>query len=50
LFLGAHRAVAIEQKSIEQEYTITSVPMQSVVLPCKAALPHKEPREVRNHE
>lgn len=44
--LCAHRAVAVEQKSIEQEYTVTSVPMQSVVLPCKAILPHKEPERV----
>ncbi|CAF2517725.1 unnamed protein product [Rotaria sp. Silwood2] len=41
----AHRALAIEQQSStlsEQEYIITSVPMQSVILPCKAVSPHVE--------
>jgi hypothetical protein len=50
-YIGAHRALAVEQPlstSFEQEYTITSVPMQSVTLPCKAVLPHIEPERVRN--
>ncbi|CAF1130970.1 unnamed protein product [Rotaria sordida] len=43
--IRAHRAFAIEQQlsiSSEQEHIITSVPMQSVILPCKAVLPHVE--------
>ncbi len=53
LFIGAHPALAIEQPlstSPEQDYIITGVPMQSVVLPCKAVLPHKEPEIVRNRK
>lgn len=42
-----HYARAIEQFSSEQIYTVTSVPMQSVVLPCKAVLPHQDPERVR---
>ncbi|CAF1686638.1 unnamed protein product, partial [Adineta ricciae] len=41
-----HRTLAIGQQSFEPEYTVASVVMQSVVLPCKAALPHVEPERV----
>ncbi|CAF1147935.1 unnamed protein product [Adineta steineri] len=44
--IRAHRPLSVEQQSLEQEYTITSVLMQSVVLPCKAVLPHREPDRV----
>ncbi|CAF3924900.1 unnamed protein product [Rotaria magnacalcarata] len=50
--LGAHHALAIEQQPFElstaseQEHTITSVLMQSVILPCKAILLIMEPDRV----
>ncbi len=50
--IGTHRTVAIEQQpfelstAFEQEYTITSVLMQSVILPCKAILLIMEPERV----
>lgn len=50
---GAHRGIAVEQQlstSSEQLYTITSVPMQSAILPCKAVLPHTEPERVKNRK
>jgi hypothetical protein len=51
--IGAHRTLAIEQQSFElstaseQEHTITSVLMQSVILPCKAILLIMEPERVK---
>jgi hypothetical protein len=51
--IGAHRALAIEQQlfelstASEQEHTVTSVLMQSVILPCKAILLIMEPERVR---
>jgi len=51
--IGAHHTLAIEQQSFElstayeQENTITSVLMQSVILPCKAILLIMEPERVR---
>jgi hypothetical protein len=51
-YIGAHRAIAVEQQlsttSTGQEHIITSVPMQSVIIPCKAVLPHIEPERVSN--
>lgn len=44
---GAHHALAIEHPSSEQVHIVTSIPMQSVVLPCRAVLPHQEPERVR---
>lgn len=46
-FIGVRYARAIEHSSSEQVYTVTSVPMQSVVLPCKAVLPYQDPERVR---
>ncbi|CAF1238161.1 unnamed protein product [Adineta steineri] len=52
LHIGAHSILAIEQQPFElstvseQEYTITSVVMQSVILPCKAILLIMEPERV----
>jgi len=51
--IGAHRTLAIEQQpfelstAYEHEHTITSVLMQSVILPCKAILLIMEPERVR---
>jgi len=51
--IGTHHTLAIEQQpfelstSSEQENTITSVLMQSVILPCKAILLIMEPERVR---
>jgi hypothetical protein len=53
LHLGAHHTFAIEQQPFElstaseHEHTITSVLMQSVILPCKAILLIMEPERVR---
>ncbi len=54
--LGAHHTLAIEQQSFElstgfeQEHTITTVLMQSVILPCKAILIIMEPERVRRRK
>jgi hypothetical protein len=51
--IGAHHTLAIEQQpfelstAYEHEHTITSVLMQSVILPCKAILLIMEPERVR---
>lgn len=51
--IGTHHTLGIEQQSFElstvteQEHTITSVLMQSVILPCKAILLIMEPERVR---
>lgn len=51
--IGAHPTLAIEQQTFElstaseQEHTITSVLMQSVILPCKAVLLIMEPERVK---
>ena len=51
--IGVHPTFAIEQQpfelstATEQEYTVTGVIMQSVVLPCKAILLIMEPERVR---
>lgn len=56
LCLGAHHTLAIEQQpfelstAFEHEHTITSVLMQSVILPCKAILLIMEPERVRKSE
>lgn len=52
--IGTYLAQAIDQQSFElsttfeQDYTITSVLMQSVVLPCKAILLVMEPEQVKH--
>lgn len=51
--IGIHPLFTIEQQpfelstATEQEHTITSVLMQSVILPCKAVLLIMEPERVK---
>ena len=52
--IAAHHTIAIEQQpfelhaAFEQNHTITSVLMQSVILPCKAILLIMEPERVKH--